>query len=220
MSTFQKGTKQRVVKFAKKPDFFVDPSRLRNLTDQFLLLDFVFGQNPRYFEDYATDVRAILQFSKEMKHNGSMTTSFLRSHSDSMCIHVRMTDFIRLKWQTDMNITVKAAIPLAKRKNITRFLIFGDDQQFMTNMSQAIIKDGRFENDAVIVSNYHESMDLYLSSQMCRSFLISAAVSTFGWWLAFFAKDQSAVCYLNVTRPNALVRRRDFFYENLALVSR
>ncbi|CAJ0588816.1 unnamed protein product, partial [Cylicocyclus nassatus] len=138
----KKGVKQREVKFVEENDSYADPSRLKNLTDQYLLLDFFFAQNVRYFEDYVAELRAILQFSDEMKSNGSIITRSLQSHSDSMCIHVRTTDFIRLHWETDVNKTVKAVNALAKKMNMSNFLLFGDDQQVMINMSQVIIKDG------------------------------------------------------------------------------
>ncbi|CAJ0604895.1 unnamed protein product [Cylicocyclus nassatus] len=208
----KKGTKQRVVKFAKKFDAYADPSRLENYTDQYLLLDFTLAQNVRYFEDYIAEIRAVLQFSEEMKSNGSVITHSLQRHSDSMCIHIRTTDFISHKWHTDVIKTVKAVNALAKKKNMSHFLLFGDDQQVMINMSQLIIRDGGWKNDAVIVSNYQEAMDLYLSSQICRSFLISAPVSTFGWWLAFFAKDQSAVYYFKDTRPKVYYKRRKEYF--------
>ncbi|VDO40690.1 unnamed protein product [Haemonchus placei] len=54
--------------------------------------------------------------------------------------------------------------------------------------------------EAAMISNYSEYMDLYLSSQLCRSFLISAPTSTFGWWLAFFISDQNAVYYTSDER--------------------
>ncbi|CAJ0605780.1 unnamed protein product [Cylicocyclus nassatus] len=207
----KKGTKQRNIKFARKFDSYANPSRLKNFTDQYLLLDFFYAQNVRYFENYVAELRAILHFSEEMKSNGSIITRSLQSHSDSMCLHVRTTDFINFHWATDVNKTVKAVNALAKKKNMSSFILFGDDQQVMINMSQVIIRDGGWKNDAVIVSDYQEAMDLYLSSQMCRSFLISATMSTFGWWLAFFAKDQSAVYYLNVTLPIAYKHRSDYF---------
>ncbi|EYB91964.1 hypothetical protein Y032_0200g1707 [Ancylostoma ceylanicum] len=49
---------------------------------------------------------------------------------------------------------------------------------------------------AVLISKFDEYMDLYVSSQLCRSFLISAVTSTFGWWLAFFAYGQNAIYYM------------------------
>ncbi|CAJ0605441.1 unnamed protein product [Cylicocyclus nassatus] len=109
-----------------------------------------------------------------------------------------MTDFVALKRSTDMKSTVKAANQLAMRKNISHFMIFGDDQKFMNKLSEAIIKEGGWKSDAVAISKYDESMDLYLASMICSSFLITAARSTFAFWLAFFVQNQNAVYYLNV----------------------
>ncbi|CAJ0608155.1 unnamed protein product [Cylicocyclus nassatus] len=199
----ENGTEEKRVHFAGSCCSYDDPRRLRNVTDQFLLLQFYYGQNPRYFESYLEDVRDILQFSEEVIRNGTEKLQTLKSHSKSMCIHVRRGDFIVRNIATDFNITIKAANSIARKKNLSRFLIFGDDQQFMADMSQAIIKQGAWRNDAVVASNFEEYMDLYVASQICSSFLIAAVTSTFGWWLAFFVQDQNAVYYLDDTRPHA-----------------
>ncbi|CAJ0608154.1 unnamed protein product [Cylicocyclus nassatus] len=199
----KRGTKQRNVPFSPNCCSYHDPSRLNNLTDQFLLLDLIYGQNPGYFEHYLADVRDILQFSEKVVLDGSRTLLNLTNYTSSMCIHVRLGDFIERKLATDMNVTVKAANAIARKKNLSHFMIFGDDQQFMKKMSKNIMKEGRWRNGAVAISNYTESTDLYLASQICSSFLIAAVTSTFGWWLAFFAQDQNAVYYLNDTRPHA-----------------
>ncbi|CAJ0608142.1 unnamed protein product [Cylicocyclus nassatus] len=64
-------TKERVVPFAGSCCSYYDPLRLKNHTDQFLLLNFRFGHNPRYFEDYIGDIREILNFSEELRENAS-----------------------------------------------------------------------------------------------------------------------------------------------------
>ncbi|VDP21354.1 unnamed protein product [Heligmosomoides polygyrus] len=65
---------------------------------------------------------------------------------------------------------------------------------------------------AVTVSTFKEATDFYLSSQVCRSFLITAVTSTFGWWLAFFSIDQNAVFYVTDHRPHAdKVPSKDLF---------
>ncbi|VDN35490.1 unnamed protein product [Cylicostephanus goldi] len=145
-----------------------------------------------------------------MKRNGSEVISLLENYSGSMCVHVRMTDFIERSTNTDLNTTVKAANTLAKKKNISHFLVFGDDRNYMVKLSQTIVKDGGWRNDAVAISTYEESMDLYLASEMCSCFLISTVISTFGWWLAFFVRDQNSVYYLNHTQPHMEVVPKEF----------
>ncbi|KIH52285.1 hypothetical protein ANCDUO_17614 [Ancylostoma duodenale] len=88
-------------------------------------------------------------------------------------------------------------------KNISRFLIFGDDKEFMRNMSHEIVADGHWKANAAYVSEFDEYTDLYAASRMCEAFLITAVTSSFGWWLAFFIPDQNAVYYLPDTRKHA-----------------
>ncbi|CAJ0608156.1 unnamed protein product [Cylicocyclus nassatus] len=104
---------------------------------------------------------------------------------------------------TSLNTTVKAANTIARKMNISHFIVFGDDHKFMTSLSKAIVNDGGWKKDAVAVSKYKEYLDLFLASQLCSSFLITAVTSTFGWWLAFFVPNQNAIYYLNDTRRHA-----------------
>ncbi|EPB75841.1 hypothetical protein ANCCEY_05081 [Ancylostoma ceylanicum] len=121
------------------------------------------------------------------------------THSNLMCIHIRKTDFDERNISTDMISTVEAANTIA----LQTFMIFGDDQEFMENMAQAIIENGNWDKDVVFVSKFEEYIDLYISSKLCKAFLISAVTSTFGWWLAFFAPGQDAIYYMPDTRPHA-----------------
>ncbi|CAJ0591775.1 unnamed protein product [Cylicocyclus nassatus] len=199
----ERETKQTIVPFSYWCCNYIDPSMYSGNTNQFLLLDFKYGQNPKYFADYIVDVRAILQFSKEAEKNGSDILLLLQNYSDSMCVHTRMTDFVIRNASTKMNETVKAANSIAKKKNLSHFLIFGDDMNFMVKLSKTLAKDSGWRKNAKAIC-YGEYMDLYIASQLCASFLVSAPRSTFGWWLAFFVQDQKAVYYLDDTRRSVL----------------
>ncbi|KAL6737445.1 hypothetical protein Aduo_011088 [Ancylostoma duodenale] len=188
---------QTVVRFANSCCVYENPLRLWNNNARYLLLDFYFGQNPRYFVNYMSEIRKLLQFSNNYRREGNYMVDLLRmNYSNLMCIHIRRTDFVGINVATDMKSTVDAANNIARQRGLSKFLIFGDDKNFMHKMSLSIIKKGNWSEDAVIVSKFNEYMDLYVSSQLCRSFLISAATSTFGWWLAFFAYGQDAVYYM------------------------
>ncbi|RCN24906.1 hypothetical protein ANCCAN_29388 [Ancylostoma caninum] len=122
-----------------------------------------------------------------------------------MCIHIRKTDFEERNISTDMVSTVEAANTIALQKQcvykgLSQFMVFGDDHAFMESMAQAIIKNGNWDRDVVFVSKFKEYLDLYISSKLCKAFLISAATSTFGWWLAFLAPGQDAIYYMPDTR--------------------
>ncbi|KIH61604.1 hypothetical protein ANCDUO_08120 [Ancylostoma duodenale] len=151
------------------------------------------------------------------------------AHEKMMCVHIRRTDFVSLHSATKLNNTIEATIQIAQKTGASQFMFFGDDQNFMGRLEEAIAKTstyrrdgasqfmffgddqnfmGRLEEaiartstyrrDAMHISQFTDALDLYISSQICDSFLITAATSTFGWWLAFFARDQSNVYYVKV----------------------
>ncbi|KAL6737500.1 hypothetical protein Aduo_011136 [Ancylostoma duodenale] len=195
---------ETIVPFADSCCVYDNPFRLSNDNATYLLLDFIYAQNPRYFEKYLPDVRHILQFSSDYRREGDYMIGLLKmTHSNSMCIHIRKTDFEERNISTDMISTVEAANTIALQKGLSQFMIFGDDHAFMENMAQAIIKNGNWDKDVVFVSKFEEYLDLYMSSKLCKAFLISAVTSTFGWWLAFFAPGQDAIYYMPDTRPHA-----------------
>ncbi|KIH53244.1 hypothetical protein ANCDUO_16634 [Ancylostoma duodenale] len=159
--------------------------------------------------EYLPEVRKILQFSEELQRNGSKVVErLMRTHSNCMCIHIRMTDFVDRNISTDMTATVRAANDIAEKKagsvhlNISQFLIFGDHERFMRAMAEEIVEEGHWKANAVLISEFNEAVDLYVASRMCKAFLIAAFTSSFGWWLAFFIPDQTAVYYLPDTRKH------------------
>ncbi|KAJ1349994.1 hypothetical protein KIN20_005689 [Parelaphostrongylus tenuis] len=198
------GTKESITPFAGSCCAYDNPRRLLSESAEHLLLNFIYGQNPRYFDEYLPEIRNLLRFSDKVRREGRYIMDTLQIHDARMlCIHIRMTDFVWLNVSTNANDTVSAANAIAKQQGISRFMIFGDDQNFIHRLAKTIVKDGNWKTDAVVASNFNEVTDLYLASQVCQSFLITAATSTFGWWLAFFIKDQNAVFYMQDNRRHA-----------------
>ncbi|KHJ89263.1 hypothetical protein OESDEN_10916 [Oesophagostomum dentatum] len=62
---------EAIVEFSASCCDYVNPLRLSNRNEDYLLLNMTFGQHPKYFEDYLADVRSILEFSDETIAQGS-----------------------------------------------------------------------------------------------------------------------------------------------------
>ncbi|EPB79298.1 hypothetical protein ANCCEY_01591 [Ancylostoma ceylanicum] len=123
--------------------------------------------------------------------------------SATMCIHVRRTDFHRFGLETEWNGT-----------GLGNYLIFGDDKAFMSSLATELERDTfTGAQPKAFISMFSEVTDFYLSSQLCSALLLSAASSTFGWWLGFFARNQNAVYYYKSGRPveNFRFLRNEFF---------
>ncbi|WKY11836.1 hypothetical protein Q1695_003424 [Nippostrongylus brasiliensis] len=207
---------ETTVQFADSCCAYENPrKRYMNHSATYLRLNYSYGQNPRYFEDYLGEVRRLLKFSAATAKEGDYLIETLDEDlSCMMCIHIRRTDFVGRRVATNVNETMKAVKLISNRTRASRFLIFGDDQGFMRNLSQLIISSRSRSKNAttVLVSNFTEVMDLYLSSRLCNSFLLTAVTSTFGWWLAFFVENQDAVYYLSDTRVHGgKVPNRELF---------
>ncbi|CAJ0603093.1 unnamed protein product [Cylicocyclus nassatus] len=63
----------------------------------------------------------------------------------------------------------------------------------MQNLADTIMLNDR--RRTTHLSIFSEMSEFYISSRLCKSFLLSAPTSTMGWWLAFFAKGQNNVYY-------------------------
>ncbi|KAK5976412.1 hypothetical protein GCK32_016914 [Trichostrongylus colubriformis] len=122
-------TNRTLVKFANKSCcVYDDPKRLLNYDDKYLLLDFAWVQNPRYFEGMIEEVREILEFSPSVVSEGNHLLDMLKLNSSSLgnfsfwdrpqqstlCIHIRRTDFLERNISTNMMDTVVAANDIAR----------------------------------------------------------------------------------------------------------
>ncbi|EYC19390.1 hypothetical protein Y032_0024g1060 [Ancylostoma ceylanicum] len=83
ISSEKAGIKETVVPFANSCCVYDNPVRLANNNATYLLLNFIYGQNPRYFEDYLADVRQILKFSVDYSREGDYIVDLLKIDSAS-----------------------------------------------------------------------------------------------------------------------------------------
>ncbi|EYC28012.1 hypothetical protein Y032_0008g288 [Ancylostoma ceylanicum] len=201
---------------------FYNPCRLIHHPAKFLFLKMNLVQNRRYFEDYLPELHDILQFSEASRERGEHSLRLLNmsNASATMCIHVRRTDFHRFGLETEWNGTVSAAQNIARKRGLGNYLIFGDDKAFMSSLATELERDTfTGAQPKAFISMFSEVTDFYLSSQLCSALLLSAASSTFGWWLGFFARNQNAVYYYKSGRPveNFRFLRNEFFLKSWRL---
>ncbi|KAL6741515.1 hypothetical protein Aduo_014762 [Ancylostoma duodenale] len=181
-----------------------DSSRYSNHSAKYLLLNTYCVQNARFFKDYLPEIREMLRFSETLSEDVKQKLRRRNERSSkTTCLHTRQMDFLVYNRTTNLSETIDAAYRISQRHGSEHYMIFGDDQKFMKNLARELeIADGRRKKTAY-VSSYNEFEDMYVSSQLCTSFLLTNAMSTFGWWLAFFAPNQDAIYYINDQRPQS-----------------
>uniref|UniRef100_A0A183G640 Alpha-1,6-mannosyl-glycoprotein 6-beta-N-acetylglucosaminyltransferase n=1 Tax=Heligmosomoides polygyrus TaxID=6339 RepID=A0A183G640_HELPZ len=86
--------------------------------------------------------------------------------------------------------TCRTLTTIATLPNLTRYFLFGDDQAYLNQLASML---NEFDGSGEKVAEFSTSSlfeDFYLASRMCSAFLMSSAMSTSGWWMAFFTRDQ------------------------------
>ncbi|VDM83666.1 unnamed protein product [Strongylus vulgaris] len=169
---------------------YEDPTRLQTSTEQFLVLEIHYAQNVRYFEPILPEIRYLLELSDDVKQAGDEVLQRWKiGHAGAMCAHIRRSDFITLRLATTLRDSVQKIQHIAALSNLTEYVIFGDDVDFMKSMQE------RMHPKKVHYSIYSEGVDFHIASNVCQAMLITAPTSTFGWWLAFFSPNQNSIYY-------------------------
>ncbi|EYC14625.1 hypothetical protein Y032_0040g311 [Ancylostoma ceylanicum] len=185
---------------------YEDPSRYSylNHSAKYLLLNTYCVQNTRFFKDYLPEIRQMFRFSDIFCYRTQRKLkSQNRRYVKTTCLHTRQGDFLANGRTISLNETVDAAHRIFQRHGSQRYLIFGDDPKFMRKLANKLDMADESRKKTSYISTYNEFEDMYVSSQICSSFLITNAMSTFGWWLAFFAPNQDAIYYMNDQRPQS-----------------
>ncbi|KAL6741513.1 hypothetical protein Aduo_014761 [Ancylostoma duodenale] len=178
-----------------------DPLRLSNLSGKYLLLETYCAQNVRFFIDYLPEVRDMFRFSDAVRAEAENIIKCRQMQFvNTTCVHTRRGDFVKYNRTTNLDETVEAAMQVSQRHESEQFLIFGDDENFKNRLRKRLQSASGSNIKKTHLSTYNEFEEMYLSSQLCTSFLISNAMSTFGWWLAFFSPNQDSVYYTNDQR--------------------
>ncbi|VDK49674.1 unnamed protein product [Cylicostephanus goldi] len=80
-------------------------------------------------------------------------------------------------------------------KNLTNYLIFGDDKKFMEKLALLLSTNNSGQERVVRSSTFPEITDFYVAHRFCKAFFMRVPTSTFAWWLAFFSRDQDSIFY-------------------------
>ena len=60
--------------------------------------------------------------------------------------------------------------------------------------------------------------DIYFSTKICNTLIITASVSTFGWWIGYLLNDiKSQIYFYDDFDDNTIFQRKDFLPEWIPL---
>jgi len=162
----------------KEGDFHFQPSLLRENSSDSIYEGWF--QSPKYFEGIEELVRKEFSFKNDILPR-SVTLLEEISNSESICLNVRRTDFLKVDNLnvTDLDYFIKAANHMAKKLVKPVFYIFSDDVHWCR-------RNIDLEFPIYIVSHQHkgDKFGNYLQLMTkCKHFIIPN--SSFAWWAAW-----------------------------------
>ena len=137
-----------------------------------------FWQNTNYFKDVIADLKR--QFAPNYQLSGKVKqlNSEISSEVDSVGVHIRRGDFVRLGWNKGADY-YRTAIDIMRRElSEPHFYICTDDKAWVGN-------EFKEEQDIEIIdiTTSTQDIDEFFLLSNCHHQIISE--STFGWWAAY-----------------------------------
>lgn len=137
-----------------------------------------FWQNTMYFKDVTADLKRQFVPNYQLSDNVCNLISEINSNENSVGVHIRRGDFIRLSWCKDADYYRKAISMMRQDLNKPFFYICTDDKAWAYD---------EFKNDLDIkiidVTTETKDIDEFFLLSQCHHQIISE--STFGWWAAY-----------------------------------
>jgi len=155
-------------------------------------------QSWRYFHDFEVEIREIFQPANPLSSQANDFARLIKSHPNSVCIHVRRRDYLSAVNQQEHGVLGKAYF--LKAAQIMRgllpqaqFFFFSDDPDWVEEELLGDLPGELYRSE-----NNYPWEEIFLMSQ-CQHNII--ANSSFSWWEA----------YLNVNPKKVVIAPRQWF---------
>ena len=137
-----------------------------------------FWQNTNYFKDVIVDLKRQFVPNYQLAGEVIKLNSEISSNADSVGVHIRRGDFVRLGWNKGADY-YRAAIGIMRQSlNKPHFYICTDDKIWARNE----FKEER-DIEIIDITSATQDIDEFFLLSMCHHQIISE--STFGWWAAY-----------------------------------
>ncbi|CAB04377.2 L-Fucosyltransferase [Caenorhabditis elegans] len=180
---------------------------------KFLVIEGHYFQSYKYFADMKLSIKEWLKPEDPEKFR--MMISKTESQRHKTCVHVRRGDFLTDEQHagTDSNYTISAIDHLRSLYHGVIFIMSNDPKWVKVHIADHL----DYQKDIRIMKTLMEDAidDLHFSQIYCDSVLITAPSSTFGWWIGYLSKNQSAVYYRDIRETKDQVQlqmtKEDFY---------
>ncbi|KAI1705007.1 glycosyl transferase family 11 domain-containing protein [Ditylenchus destructor] len=177
----------------RTPAYLIEEMTMRNNEQEIAALFPMFYGMVHYFTRQNLSVR---QFELA-KTCCDYQDPVVGNKSHKLCIHVRTGDFISWHWESKPNTTSEAIKRIAQNfaeKGIDYSLVFlGQDKEFF---KQVNLNKQQKRNVFVTPKDISRGDEMCLGATTCDSLLLTAHISTYGFWIGYLMPDNSQIYYI------------------------
>nr|CAD2199793.1 unnamed protein product [Meloidogyne enterolobii] len=164
----------------------------------------------RYIEHMRPQILKIFEFGKELVSKVTAIKDKIISEDTSshkMCIHTRVGDFkgIGESQTVEVNKAHVRILKILKRllKDKTySLLLFGTDKDFLKTIK---VDESISKVHYIINLNLTRGEELNFATQICDSFLITAAMSTYATWMGYLMPDDRPIFFIRRLMQNPTI---------------
>lgn len=174
--------------FNTRSGVYQDPRILVDFHDQHLHVQGQWYQSFKYFSSLHDTLRGY------MRNVTSFNDLPIKNDQNFIiCAHTRRGDFQSHNFaMTNERFLNKSLEYVEKRKKsnrITNFVLFGDSLKFMKGIfNDTVVSNEKTSPSHHFISQNSPTEDLIYAKDNCDAVLISAAHSTFGWWMGYLSR--------------------------------
>lgn len=151
-----------------------------------------YWQNPKYFENYLSDLSHLLKTSFE-NNIFCQYQELISTTKNSVALHIRRGDYVDIETTSlihetcDLNYYIRAIQTVRQRLFEPKFFVFSDDILWCK-------KNLDFIDNMVFIDQTSESLQDFELIKMCRHSILSN--STFSWWASLLGAHDKKLTIL------------------------
>nr|CAD2136680.1 unnamed protein product [Meloidogyne enterolobii] len=173
----------------------------------------------KLFKNVTNQIRELFLFSNKVRTivDKYINEIFRNDSSHKLCVYTRLGDFGTPKYPkhhpSKKDFTEESTkfvfneIKEKTKSEAISLVLLGEDKKFISKLKFYGIEPKR----VFIPKNMPRGQDIYFSTKICNSLIITASASSFGWWIGYLLNDiKSQVYFHSNFNSRSLYQRSDF----------
>nr|CAD2195342.1 unnamed protein product [Meloidogyne enterolobii] len=178
------------------------------------------------FKNFRKQIKELFSFSNKIRTivDKYINEIFRNDYSHKLCVYTQLHDFgppdnprhhpSRKDFTEESTKFVFNEIKGKLKNKEISIILLGTDKKFLKNLKFKKIKikfNFKWPKRVFIPKNMPRGQDMYFSTKICNTLIITASVSTFGWWIGYLLNDiKSQIYFYDDFDKDSIFQLKDF----------